>query len=116
MPFEANQFDFLFCRAAFKNFSEPVRALQEMCRVLKPDGRAWIVDLCRDASLESIDAEVAAMGLGFFSAWFTRLAFRSSLLKRAYTKPEFEKLLVGTRFRSVEIEESGIGMDIRLRK
>lgn len=39
MPFEAGQFDFLFCRAAFKNFSEPVLALQEMHRVLKPGGR-----------------------------------------------------------------------------
>src|SRR5882757_7258465 len=53
MPFERNQFDFLFCRAAFKNFSEPVCALQEMQRVLKPGGRALIADLRRDASLEA---------------------------------------------------------------
>jgi ubiquinone/menaquinone biosynthesis C-methylase UbiE len=35
MPFADNTFDFLLCRAAFKNFGQPVRALQEMCRVLK---------------------------------------------------------------------------------
>ena len=40
MPFEANTFDAIFCRAAFKNFSQPVMALQEMCRVLKPGATA----------------------------------------------------------------------------
>jgi SAM-dependent methyltransferase len=29
MPFADDSFDFLLCRAAFKNFSQPVRALQE---------------------------------------------------------------------------------------
>src|SRR5579883_204501 len=32
MPFESESFDFLVCRAAFKNFSQPVRAIQEMYR------------------------------------------------------------------------------------
>ena len=38
MPFPKNSFDFLLCRAAFKNFADPVGALQEMCRVLRPGG------------------------------------------------------------------------------
>jgi ubiquinone/menaquinone biosynthesis C-methylase UbiE len=41
MPFQAGSFDFLLCRAAFKNFAQPVKALEEMCRVLKP-GRSGI--------------------------------------------------------------------------
>ena len=32
MPFENETFDFLLCRAAFKNFAEPLRALNEMHR------------------------------------------------------------------------------------
>ena len=36
MPFDSDSFDLIVCRAAFKNFSEPVRALTEMYRVLKP--------------------------------------------------------------------------------
>jgi ubiquinone/menaquinone biosynthesis C-methylase UbiE len=116
MPLESDQFDFLFCRAAFKNFSEPVRALQEMQRVLKAGGRALIVDLRRDASLEAINEAVSRMGLGIFSRVFTRLAFRFMLLKRAYTKREFEQLLTQTQFRSIGIEETLIGMDIWLEK
>jgi len=116
MPFESDQFDFLFCRAAFKNFSEPVRALQEMRRVLKAGGRALIIDLRRDASLEAINEAVSRMRLGIFSRVFTRLAFRLMLLKRAYTKREFEQLLTQTQFRSIKIEETLIGMDIWLEK
>lgn len=42
MPFDSERFDYLVCRAAFKNFAAPVAALQEMYRVLKPGGRALI--------------------------------------------------------------------------
>ncbi len=45
MPFEDGSFDLVVCRAAFKNFSEPVRAIAEMYRVLKPGGKAFIFDL-----------------------------------------------------------------------
>jgi ubiquinone/menaquinone biosynthesis C-methylase UbiE len=116
MPFKTGQFDFLFCRAAFKNFSEPVRALQEMQRVLKAGGRALIIDLRRDASLEAINEAVSRMGLGIISRVFTRLTFRLMLLKRAYTKREFEQLLTQTQFRSIRIEQTLIGMDIWLEK
>jgi ubiquinone/menaquinone biosynthesis C-methylase UbiE len=116
MPFENDQFDFLFCRAAFKNFSEPLKAVEEMYRVLAPGGRVWIIDLRRDASLEAVHKEVGRMDLGLFSSWFTRLTFRFMLLKRAYTKPEFERLAAQTRFRSVQVEEEGIGLNIRLEK
>jgi hypothetical protein len=38
--FERSTFDAIFCRAAFKNFSEPVMALTEMGRVLKTGAQA----------------------------------------------------------------------------
>ncbi len=34
LPFEDNCFDVTFCQAAFKNFTEPVKAISEMYRVL----------------------------------------------------------------------------------
>src|SRR5262249_40845212 len=36
LPFPSETFDFVVCRAAFKNFSDPVGALTEMHRVLRP--------------------------------------------------------------------------------
>jgi ubiquinone/menaquinone biosynthesis C-methylase UbiE len=58
MPFENEKFDFLMCTSSFKNFSEPLKALNEMYRVLKPGGKAWISDLRRDVSNETIDSFV----------------------------------------------------------
>ena len=40
LPFPDSQFDFIVCRAAFKNFARPLVALNEMHRVLKPGGTA----------------------------------------------------------------------------
>ncbi len=48
-PFADESFDFIFCQAAFKNFSRPVGAIAEIYRVLRPGGQALIVDLRRDA-------------------------------------------------------------------
>lgn len=45
MPFEDETFDFIICRAAFKNFAQPITALDEMNRVLKTGGKALILDL-----------------------------------------------------------------------
>src|SRR5439155_26259799 len=45
MPFPDHTFDFIICTAAFKNFKEPLKALGEMYRVLKPKGSCLIIDM-----------------------------------------------------------------------
>src|SRR6266542_3800865 len=109
-------FDFLLCRAAFKNFAEPLRALNEMHRVLKGGGRGLIIDLRRDSSRESINETVDKMGLNLVNTIMTKLAFRFMLLKRAYTKSEFQQFFSQTNFRAVDIEEDLIGLEIRFEK
>ncbi len=46
----------------------------------------------------------------------TRLTFRFMLLKRAYTKSEFERMILETKFREFEIREDLIGLEVWLRK
>lgn len=116
MPFGDEMFDFVFCRAAFKNFTEPNRALQEIYRVLKPGGQALIIDLRRDASKESIAQAVNDMNLGAVNRAITKLTFRFMLLKRAYTKQEFGELIAETKFHGIEIREDRIGLEIWLTK
>jgi ubiquinone/menaquinone biosynthesis C-methylase UbiE len=116
MPLANDGFDFLLCRAAFKNFGQPVRALQEMCRVLKPGGRGLIIDLRKDASVESINLEVDGMGLTAVNKVITKLVFRTFLLKTAYSRDQFQHMLAQANFRSVELQEAGIGFEILMTK
>jgi ubiquinone/menaquinone biosynthesis C-methylase UbiE len=114
MPFGSESFDFLLCRAAFKNFSEPQGALEEMHRVLRPGGQALIIDLRGDASQESINQAVNDMKLGTVNGILTKLTFRFMLLKRAYTKSEFEHMISKTEFSDSKIEGNLMGFEILL--
>jgi len=116
MPFENETFDFLLCRAAFKNFTQPVRALEEMYRVLKPGGRALIIDLRKDASKECISTAVDGMRLGAVNTVLTKLTFRFMLLKRAYTRKDFEQFLSQTNFGPNEIKEDLTGLELLLQR
>jgi ubiquinone/menaquinone biosynthesis C-methylase UbiE len=116
MPFRDAKFDFLVCRAAFKNFSSPVEALQEMHRVLKPGGRALIIDLRRDAPSKSVNQAVDEMRLGAVNSAITKLTFRFMLLKRAYTRQDFEKMLAMTPFQNVEVREELTGLELMLQR
>jgi ubiquinone/menaquinone biosynthesis C-methylase UbiE len=116
MPFESNSFDFIYCRAAFKNFAEPVEAIKEVHRVLKPGGTAVISDLRKDASLGEIHTAVGAMRLGWINSLLTRWIFRHVLLKRAYLPDDFRHMAAQTPFGSCEVKPESIGMDVLFRK
>jgi ubiquinone/menaquinone biosynthesis C-methylase UbiE len=116
LPFADGSFDFIVCTAAFKNFSDPVGALNEMHRVLCPGGRACIYDLRKDASDEEIDAEVETMQMSRLNAIFTRLVFKYSLLKRAYTRADLQHMARESSFGRGDIVTSGIGFELRLTK
>jgi len=116
MPFPDEQFDFIYCSAAFKNFSEPVQALDEMHRVLRPGGQALIADLCKNASLHDIDSYVKRSGRNTIDSWLTRWTFRHVLLKRAYTENDFTLLAKQSRFTSCRVGAFDIGLEVRLTK
>jgi ubiquinone/menaquinone biosynthesis C-methylase UbiE len=116
MPFADRSFDFVVCMAAFKNFSDPVGALNEMHRVLKPGARASIFDLRKDAAHEDIDAGVREMQLSRVNALLTRWIFRTWLLRKAYTRQELERMAAASCFGGCEITADGIGFELRLRR
>lgn len=116
MPFDADSFDLIVCRAAFKNFSEPVRALTEINRVLKPGGKAFIIDLRPDASPADIAAAVDGMRLSWLNALVTRLTFKHMLLKRAHSKETFRRMVAQTPFKTCTFREESIGLEVALVK
>jgi ubiquinone/menaquinone biosynthesis C-methylase UbiE len=115
LPFATDVFDFIVCRAAFKNFSDPIGALREMHRVLRPGGRALIIDMRRDASGKSITAEVAKMHLGRIDAFLTRTTL-SALRNRAYSRQDFERMVQATPFGRCDIAEQPLGFEVGLVK
>jgi ubiquinone/menaquinone biosynthesis C-methylase UbiE len=116
VPYPADSFDFIVCRAAFKNFSDPVGALGEMHRVLRLGGQALIIDMRNDASNAAIDATVGDMKLGRVNALITRAIFKYSLRKRAYSKVDMLRMAAATPFGSAEIREEALGFEVWLRK
>jgi len=116
MPFADDSFDFIYCSAAFKNFSEPVKALDEMHRVLRPGAEAVVADLCKDASLEEIDSYVKNSGRSRVDAWMTKWTFRYVLLKRAYTEDDFVRMAGQSRFGACRATVSSIGIEVRFTK
>lgn len=116
MPFADDSFDFIFCRAAFKNFSEPAKALDEMHRVLRPGGRALIVDLNKNVTPEDIDAYLRQSGRGRVDSMLTRWTFKHMLIKRAYTPADFERMAAESHFGSCRITAAPLGMEIELTK
>ena len=116
MPFADESFDMTYCAAAFKNFSEPVKALDEMHRVLRPGSVAVVVDLSKDASLDEIDTYVKQSGRSRIDAWMTKWTFRHVLLKRAYPKEEFSRMAERSRFGSCQINSGPLRFEVRFRK
>ena len=116
MPFEQESFDFLFCQAAFKNFSQPVKAIGEMYRVLRPGGMAVILDLRSDASEAEIDQEIDNMHLGRIDEVMTRWTFRHMLLKNAYSLDEMKAMAAQTPFEKCSVLKEGVGFQVRLEK
>ena len=112
MPFADESFDFLVCRAAFKNFSDPVGALREMRRVLRPGRKGVVIDLRRDVSMAQINRYVDGLGLPWARRLLTKLTFRFMLIKRAYTQQEFETMLRQVPFASTRIDANAIGMEV----
>jgi ubiquinone/menaquinone biosynthesis C-methylase UbiE len=114
MPFADHAFDLVYCSAAFKNFSQPVEALNEMYRVLRPGGEAIIDDLRKDVSRDAVDAYVKQSGRRALDAWLTTWTFRHMLIERAYTTDDFSAMAAKSRFSSCDITSNTIGLEVRL--
>jgi ubiquinone/menaquinone biosynthesis C-methylase UbiE len=116
MPFKEGTFDFTFCQAAFKNFSEPVKAIAEMYRVLKPGGTAVIADMRRDASANDMQREVNGMGLDPMNRFFVKWTFDHMLIKSAYSLDQMKAMVAQTPFEKCRIDVQGVGFMLWLEK
>lgn len=116
MPFGDGTFDFAICTAAFKNFPEPIRVLDEIFRVLRSGTEAVIIDLSKDASRTEINEYVEQMKLSGINSLMTKFTFKRMLLRWAYTKNQIRDFAFKSRFGTCDIRDEGIGFEIWLRR
>jgi ubiquinone/menaquinone biosynthesis C-methylase UbiE len=114
MPYPANAFNFIVCRAAFKNFARPLAALNEMHRVLRPGGTALIIDLRKDFSPDAIRDYTE--GKGLINGAIIKWTFNTMLKKRAYTKEGIAKLASQSQFGGSDLKLDPIGFELWLHK
>jgi ubiquinone/menaquinone biosynthesis C-methylase UbiE len=84
LPFDSNSFDVIVSANSFHYFDNPLAALKEMRRVLKPDGEVIILDWCRDYLL----CQICDIILKAFDPAH----------KQCYTQNEFHRLLEDANF------------------
>jgi len=116
MPFGEGIFDLVLCRAAFKNFSQPLEAMNEMYRVLKPGGRAIIMDLRKDVSLSDVNAYIRRSDLGWINSLVYKVTFRYLLIPRAYSREQLARMASQSEFGRSEIQAVDLGFEISLTK
>lgn len=66
--------------------------------------------------MDEIRDEVARMHMSKLSAAWTRLTFRSFLLKNAYSSEALRELVAKSRFGSGEIVRDGVGFHLHLQR
>ncbi|WP_013324447.1 class I SAM-dependent methyltransferase [Gloeothece verrucosa] len=84
LPFNTHTFDVIVSASAFHYFEHPETAIQEIKRVLKPDGKVVILDWCKDYLL----MQFLDFGLKFVDPAY----------KKCYTENEFHYLLTSGQF------------------
>lgn len=88
IPLESDFFDIIICTNSFHHYFDPVKALKEMRRLLKPGGKTFILDPTADG-------------------WFMKLADKLSKFfeperMKFYSTREFQELFVASGLRYVD--------------
>ncbi len=85
LPFDSDYFDVVVCANSFHFFDQPQLALQEMKRVVKPNGKVIILDWNKDYFFCKI------------CDWFLQIF--DPVHQQCYTQAELHQLLVSAQFK-----------------
>ena len=94
LPFADGSFDLVFSSFALHHWSDPLTVLNEIARVLKPGGRYFIADVCREVTLWQrlfAYASIPVVSLPFGSYWGYGGYYES--VRAGYTRGEIQALL-----------------------
>lgn len=113
MPFPDNYTDFIISRSTIHHWANPIRAFQEIYRILKPSGVAIIHDIRRNPAPEV---------LAEFNSLRQQIGIVPTNIEEKYTPQEVEEMLkvAGlTEYATITAPESGpgsLGFELRISK
>jgi ubiquinone/menaquinone biosynthesis C-methylase UbiE len=111
LPFPDAEFDLVISTLSFHHWKQPEKALDEIYRVLREGGEAWIYDVPR--KMDRATWEYLTRRYGFLRAWLFRLhAFEEPF----YREDEVERIAAETRFRKHEMTKTLITYKLILYK
>ena len=111
LPFGDREFDLVISTLSFHHWKWPDQALDEIYRVLREGGEAWIYDIPRN-----VDPEVFGQikkKYGFFRAWALRL---HAYIEPFYTETEVLKVAEESRFKRREMKHTSLAYRLMLYK
>lgn len=111
LPFADGSFDLVVSSMALHHWDDPSRVLDEIARVLKPDGRYSITDLCREPNgIQQMFAyaSIPAVSLPFGSYWGYGGYYES--LRASYTRHEAQHLLERSALPPGEVRIDSTGL------
>jgi ubiquinone/menaquinone biosynthesis C-methylase UbiE len=113
LPFEDGYFDFVISTLSFHHWLKPIECLNEIYRVLKENGEAWIYDVRRDTPKE-VNAQLRDKYGWFLSFWFLNIVRAHSSVKLK----DVEKILSSPKilFSKKIVEDKGVMLKLRLLK
>jgi ubiquinone/menaquinone biosynthesis C-methylase UbiE len=111
LPFADREFDLVVSTLSFHHWKQPEQALDEIYRVLREGGEAWVYDIPR--KMDRSAWEYLTRHYGLLKAWLFRLhAFEEPF----YQVDEIEQLADESRFRKHEMTKTLIAYKLILYK
>lgn len=120
MRFEDGSYDMVISTGAMHHWKHPDRVLNEMWRVLKRGGEAWILDPNKECSKEEwntfLDKIIRLSGVGFFGRLWLRYGVSQEIKWSCYSRAQIEDMVRVSYFGGCDIQIHGVYMIIRLKK
>ncbi|HMK47754.1 MAG TPA: class I SAM-dependent methyltransferase [Methanocella sp.] len=101
IPFSDREFDLAISTLSFHHWKEPEQALDEIYRVLREGGEAWIYDVPRHLSPTAF--AIMKQRYGFFRAWAFRL---HAFTEPFYMESEVNTMAAESRFKKHELRHT----------
>ncbi len=115
LMFEDNAFDMVISTGVLHAWKDPVRALRECHRVLKPGGVAWILDPAKIFDARNFDLWYHSLSRWEKAAYKIHSWRPSAGRPRTFSQAEVKGLLAKTPFIDGEVEQRD-GIAIKLKK